>query len=506
MNGIWSQARIRLQLESLVREEALPYSPDMADNLRGLLALRPEATKDTNLLHLYYVKRLSVNGAYLGEAMFVKDTAALREVPGGIDEPLPRVSSHEIGHAFTLQHCSNEQHLMFRGTTGTNLDEGEIKQARAAAGNIPWIRRLSAAPKDTVEASVIERPSLVQSQADAVALDDPTVGAGRRRTLLYYVNAEGQVVRVQTVADWQKRRQAILQNMQTVMGPLPGAEKRVPLDPIVEEEKDCGDYVRRRLTYASEPNARVPAFLLIPKSALANGSKCPAILSLHSTQSGGYQATAGVKPHPGNEHGIELARRGYVVLAPPYPLLADYHPDLKGLGYQSGTMKAVWDNIRGLDLLESLPFVRTNGFGAIGHSLGGHNSVYTAVFDERIKVVISSCGLDSYVDYMDGNIKGWTSERYMPRLLDFKDRLHEIPFDFHEMIAALAPRACFINAPKGDTNFKWDSVRRVVDSAREVYKLHGAQQRLRVEHPDCGHDFPVEMRQIAYETLDQQLK
>src|SRR5207248_5205470 len=110
----------------------------------------------------------------------------------------------------------------------------------------------------------------------------------------------------------------------------------------------------------------------------------------------------------------ELAERGFVTLAPNYPLLAKYQPDLKALGWQSGTMKAVWDNVRGLDLLDSLAFVKHGAYGTIGHSLGGHNSIYTAVFDDRIKVVVSSCGFDSYVDYMDGNIKGWTSDRYMP--------------------------------------------------------------------------------------------
>ncbi len=44
--------------------------------------------------------------------------------------------------------------------------------------------------------------------------------------------------------------------------------------------------------------------------------------------------------------------------------------------WESGTLKAVWDNLRGLDLLESLPYVNAQaGFGVIGHSLGGHNSV-----------------------------------------------------------------------------------------------------------------------------------
>src|SRR5258706_8456272 len=56
-----------------------------------------------------------------------------------------------------------------------------------------------------------------------------------------------------------------------------------------------------------------------------------------------------------------------------------------------GTMKAIWDNIRGLDLLETLPYVKKGKVGAIGHSLGGHNAIYTAVFDDRIKIGRASC-------------------------------------------------------------------------------------------------------------------
>ena len=55
---------------------------------------------------------------------------------------------------------------------------------------------------------------------------------------------------------------------------------------------------------------------------------------------------------------------------------------------------------------------------------------FDPVSDERIQAVVSSCGLDSYVDYMDGKIAGWTSARYMPKLLDYKERLQDIPFDF----------------------------------------------------------------------------
>jgi len=192
-----------------------------------------------------------------------------------------------------------------------------------------------------------------------------------------------------------------------------------------------------------------------------------------------------------------------VVLAPAYPQLANYQPDLKALGYQSGTMKAIWDNMRGLDYLESLPFVSQRKIAAVGHSLGGHNAIYTAVFDQRIGVVVSSCGFDSFADYMDGKINGWTSERYMPKLLAYKDRLDEVPFDFYELIAALAPRPIFINAPIGDNNFKYRSVDNIVAAAKPVYELYGAPTGLHLVHPNCPHEFPSEIREKAYEFLDE---
>jgi dienelactone hydrolase len=336
------------------------------------------------------------------------------------------------------------------------------------------------------------------------AFDACTAEPLSRTNLLEFITAEGGVRVVRTTNDWNARRESIKRAMQDVMGPLPGDSKRVPLEVKIEEEVDCGDYVRRLLTYTSEPGSRVPAYLLVPKVAFNSARKFPAVLTLHQTHAAGQKVVVGLGNSTNDEYGVELARRGYVCLAPPYPLLANYAPDLKKLGYESGTMKAIWDNIRGLDLLDSLPFVQPGAYGAIGHSLGGHNSVYTAVFDPRIKVVVSSCGFDSYRDYKDGDITGWTSERYMPKLTRYAP--DKYPFDFHEMIGALAPRAMFVNAPLGDTNFKWRSVDAVAASAAKVFELYGVPQNLRVEHPDCGHLFPKEMREKAYAVLDAELK
>jgi pimeloyl-ACP methyl ester carboxylesterase len=335
-----------------------------------------------------------------------------------------------------------------------------------------------------------------------------------RDKLLVYRGPNNEQVPVTTTADWLKRRAEILRGAKTVMGKLPGQEKRCPLDAKVEEEVDCGSYVRRFVTYASEPGSRVPAYLCVPKSLLnGDGKKAPGVLCLHGTDNVvGHGVVVGLGGRPNRQYASELAERGFVTLAPNYPLLAKYQPDVNALGWQSGTLKAVWDNMRGLDLLESLPFVKASAFGTIGHSLGGHNSVYTAVFDDRIKAVVSSCGLDSYLDYYDGNEKnwfpekGWCQTRYMLKLAEYRGHLQDIPFDFHELVGALAPRHVLIVAPLKDSNFRHDSVDRVAAAAREVFKLYGHEDHLRVEHPDCDHDFPTEMRQLGYELFDRVLR
>ncbi|MCX7049175.1 MAG: alpha/beta hydrolase [Candidatus Sumerlaeota bacterium] len=341
-----------------------------------------------------------------------------------------------------------------------------------------------------------------------------TLKAKPHADLMVYRDTDGRVRPVESVADWQKRRAEILRAMQDVMGAMPGKEKLCPLDVKVEEETDCGSYVRRLISYVSEPGCRTPAYLLIPQSAIRNPQlTLPAVLCLHPTDNTlGFKVAVGLGGKPNRDYARELAERGFVAIAPSYPLLANYQPDLKALGYASGTMKAIWDNRRALDLLDSLPFVRRGRYGAIGHSLGGHNAIFTAVFDERIEVIVSSCGFDSFSDYYGGDPanwqpeRGWCQTRYMSRLAAWRERLAEIPFDFHELIGALAPRVCFINAPLGDANFRWRSVDEIVAAASQVYRLHGAPLNLRVEHPDCEHDFPDKMRATAYQLIEDGLR
>ena len=143
VNGVWAQAGLHFYLESVVCEEAR-HQESYRLSARGedhsqLLELRPPGSKGTNVFHIYYLKEMGVNGIFFPDGMFVKDTASLRTVAGGLDEPLPRVTSHEFGHAFGLSHRQDTTNLMASGTTGAWLNEEEITQARAAACKCGWI-------------------------------------------------------------------------------------------------------------------------------------------------------------------------------------------------------------------------------------------------------------------------------------------------------------------------------------------------------------------------------
>ena len=183
----------------------------------------------------------------------------------------------------------------------------------------------------------------------------------------------------------------------------------------------------------------------------------PALLSLQGT-SGGKGRTAGIgEDYP--LYTLEPAQRGYVAIAPDYVTLGDNLVDPIGMGYASGTMKGIWDHMRAIDLLQSLSEVDGARIGCIGLSLGGHNALFLAAFDERVKVAVTSSGFDSFHDYMDGDVTGWCQGRYMPRIRDvYAKDPSRIPFDFPDVLAAIAPRPVFVHAPLSDTNFRHSSL------------------------------------------------
>jgi dienelactone hydrolase len=279
--------------------------------------------------------------------------------------------------------------------------------------------------------------------------------------------------------------------------------------------------LRRKISFRSDGSGRVPAFLFLPKDITAEtgaaaktgaapalsavDSRIPAVLCLHQTTEHGKAEPAGIQGDPTLKYALELAERGFITMAPDYPSFGDYTCRFDSQrDCSSGTMKAVFDNIRAVDVLQAMPEVDPDRIGCIGHSLGGHNAIFTALFEERLKVVVSSCGFTSM---QKDDLPSWTGPVYMPRIAQvFANDPRKLPFDFHELVGGLAPRPFLAVAATEDSDFDVTGVQEVMQSARTVYELYDATQSLQAEYPEVPHSFPTASREHAYLFLEEHLK
>jgi hypothetical protein len=146
INRVWRPAGIQFYEESLRVEDAAAQSlyAGLGENRTEahLRLVRPRNTLSDQTFHLYFLGEMGPNGICLDgsfQLLFVKQSAQLYPVPGGIDEHLPRVCAHEIGHALDLPHRQDTFNLMASGTSGTGLNEAEIGIARKAAAQWKWV-------------------------------------------------------------------------------------------------------------------------------------------------------------------------------------------------------------------------------------------------------------------------------------------------------------------------------------------------------------------------------
>lgn len=305
-------------------------------------------------------------------------------------------------------------------------------------------------------------------------------------------------------------RERTLAGMVRVMGPLPDTIRGVgsaPAVTVVERERIARiGYRRITLDYVADGAGTVAADLYLPDD-LKPGEKRAAIVALHPTGPLGKRIVAGEGPKANRNYADELAQRGYIVLAPDYPSfgdLTDY--DFSQDVYDSGTMKGIVNHMAGVSLLAPRPEVDPERIGTIGHSLGGHNALFLSAFDSRVKATVTSCGWTPFADYYKGNLKGWTSDRYMPRIRDeFGLDPARVPFDFPGILALIAPRALLSISPERDDNFEVDGVRRVEPETLATWKTLGDPTAVRFDYPDCDHDFPPDVRRVAYSFLDTHL-
>ena len=287
------------------------------------------------------------------------------------------------------------------------------------------------------------------------------------------------------------------------MGALPSTSRKRPPETRLIEEVRLDGLVRRKLTYRSDRAAPVPAYVFLPQASARK--RRPAVLCLQQTTQTGAAEPAALAGDPEMRYALELARRGFVTLAPDFPGFGDHEYDFAPRhGYASGTMKAIWDNLRAVDLLRSMPEVDEDRIGVIGHSLGGHMALFTAPFEPRLRVIVSSCG---FTRFHRDDIPSWNGPRYMPRIASvYDDDADRLPFDFPEVIAALAPRAFLACAARGDADFDVRGVRESIDAAGPIYALYGRRRNLALHEWEGPHGFPPPAREEAYRFLERHLR
>ena len=284
--------------------------------------------------------------------------------------------------------------------------------------------------------------------------------------------------------------------MRDVMGPLPDTPPERPEVKLLDEAA-FPRFIRRKITFASGDGDSFPPTF----SAEGKAWKRARALCLHQTTS----AKKNLPDWAVSRTCIMPWNWRNAASLPSRPTTRDLATtrSTPTMGYVSATMKGIRNHRRAIDLLASMPEVDDRRIGVIGHSLGGHNALFVAMFDPRIAAVVTSCGFTAFAKYYGGNLTGWSHAGYMPRIATVYEKSpQKMPFDFPGVLQALAPRFVFINAPTGDANFDVCGVEDCVKAAQPVYaEVFHAPRRLRVVHPECGHDFPPDIRTQAYDFL-----
>ena len=297
--------------------------------------------------------------------------------------------------------------------------------------------------------------------------------------------------------NWEDKRLSILRRLKLMMGEPPLISGGFTgADVLAETQRK--DYKELKVQFPSGTGDMIKGFLLIPNDTKASSPR-PAIIALHSTGPGASQ-TVGLTPRKNRSYGMELAQRGYVVLAIDtiaagervYPGYDSYYTNefYKEFPNWSAMGKMIHDHKKGLDYLCSLKIVDPRRLGCIGHSLGGYNSFFLQAFDSRIKAAVSSCGYSPM---------GQTNSPYQFARNDWfvhfnpicRDYIRAglVPCDMHEVMALCAPRPFFNYsaredavyykpAVKGDKDFTkwWKPTDKALSQVVRVYEILGAKE------------------------------
>jgi len=313
---------------------------------------------------------------------------------------------------------------------------------------------------------------------------------------------------------------------QIVFDHLLAEPPRAPFDPFIIDEEERDGYTARKVLYNVNAWNRVQAYLLVPKGE----GPFPAVLLLHDH---GARFDLGkekmVRPfhveparlqaaqewvrgnYGGRFVGDELARRGYLCLAVDALNWGDrggagkegqqaLASNLFNLGMSLAGVVA-WEDLSALRFLAALPDVDTTRIAAMGYSFGSFRAWQLAALSEQVRAAVCICWMAGRRELMaPGNnlTKGQSSYTTLhpglTGLLDFPD------------VASLAcPRALLFFNGEADHLFPQLAVQAAFDKMRRIWEQQSAGERLATRFWPGGHQFSVEMQEVAFDWLDEQL-
>ena len=292
------------------------------------------------------------------------------------------------------------------------------------------------------------------------------------------------------------------------LGSLTDREKP-PLDYTVLATEDIGDgLVREKVHYQSEPGEYIPAYLLRPARPIG---PLAGILASHGH--GGRYEIGGAKVcglserdnARGHDYGLQLARAGYVVLCPdtvcfgerrnPHPnRWPDYYWERVVAMREvaaGGCMarKNVWDNMRGIDVLQGLPYVDPERVGGVGLSMGSGLTFYTMIWDPRLKV--GACVCSMYTE------KVLYEQPLQHCFMNYIPRMVQAGLETYDVFPLIAPRPVMMVNPTSSSEDPLAETTELYEKSRWAWDTAGKGDAFALEVFEGAHEFPTAMRQKA---------
>ena len=150
----------------------------------------------------------------------------------------------------------------------------------------------------------------------------------------------------------------------------------------------------------------------------------------------------------------------------------------------------VWDSMRAIDYLVTLPQVDAERIGMTGNSGGGLNTLFTAAIDERVRaaaVVGYTFEFNNWLKYAGTHC----TCTQLPGL--FRG------MEWFEIAGMIAPRAVMMLQGEHDTSFPISGARRAGYNTEAIYGLVGVPERARFsEVPGQPHAYSRPYRERMY--------